>query len=83
MSDGSGGCLASEWDMVPSIVRQCIRHLEITGLQTLGVFRVSPSKKRVRQVCIPLIIDKRIIDIFLFIIIIRYSFRKKYSVITV
>ncbi|XP_012534160.1 uncharacterized protein LOC105835425 isoform X2 [Monomorium pharaonis] len=49
LSDSSGGGLASEVDMVPGIVRQCIRHLEATGLRTLGVFRVSPSKKRVRQ----------------------------------
>ncbi|XP_071651422.1 uncharacterized protein Rhogap102a [Temnothorax longispinosus] len=49
LSDSGGGCSASEWDMVPGIVRQCIRHLEVTGLRTLGVFRVSPSKKRVRQ----------------------------------
>ncbi|XP_011162524.2 uncharacterized protein LOC105197720 isoform X2 [Solenopsis invicta] len=49
LSDSSGGGLANEWDMVPGIVRQCIRHLEATGLRTLGVFRVSPSKKRVRQ----------------------------------
>lgn len=49
LSDSGGGCLASEWDVVPGIVRQCIRHLEATGLRTLGVFRVSPSKKRVRQ----------------------------------
>ncbi|XP_011870512.1 PREDICTED: uncharacterized protein LOC105563497 [Vollenhovia emeryi] len=49
LSDSGGGCLVSEWDMVPGIVRQCIRHLEATGLRTLGVFRVSPSKKRVRQ----------------------------------
>lgn len=39
----------NEFDTVPSIVKQCIRHLEITGLNTLGIFRVSPSKKRVRQ----------------------------------
>ncbi|KAG5347403.1 RHG06 protein, partial [Acromyrmex charruanus] len=49
LNDSGGGCLASEWDIVPGIVRQCIRHLETTGLRTLGVFRVSPSKKRVRQ----------------------------------
>ncbi|XP_014473881.1 PREDICTED: uncharacterized protein LOC106744012 [Dinoponera quadriceps] len=49
LSDSGGGVLSSEWDAVPGIVRQCIRHLEANGLRTLGVFRVSPSKKRVRQ----------------------------------
>ncbi|XP_032675641.1 uncharacterized protein LOC116846208 [Odontomachus brunneus] len=49
LSDSGGGGSTSEWDAVPGIVRQCIRHLEATGLRTLGVFRVSPSKKRVRQ----------------------------------
>ncbi|RLU24384.1 hypothetical protein DMN91_002472 [Ooceraea biroi] len=49
LSDSGGGGSSSEWDAVPGIVRQCIRHLETTGLRTLGVFRVSPSKKRVRQ----------------------------------
>ncbi|XP_078049076.1 rho GTPase activating protein at 102A [Augochlora pura] len=49
LSDSGGGGLPGEWDAVPAVVRQCIRHLEITGLRTLGVFRVSPSKKRVRQ----------------------------------
>ncbi|XP_020294127.1 rho GTPase-activating protein gacII isoform X2 [Pseudomyrmex gracilis] len=45
----SGGSAGSEWDTVPNIVRQCIWHLENTGFQTLGVFRVSSSKKRVRE----------------------------------
>lgn len=49
LSDSGGGGPPGEWDAVPGIVRQCIRHLENTGLRTLGVFRVSPSKKRVRQ----------------------------------
>ncbi|KAK1135976.1 hypothetical protein K0M31_000546 [Melipona bicolor] len=49
LSDSGGGGPPGEWDTVPGIVRQCIRHLENTGLRTLGVFRVSPSKKRVRQ----------------------------------
>lgn len=35
---------------VPSIVMQCIKHLEQHGLHTVGIFRVSSSKKRVRQV---------------------------------
>ncbi|PBC34659.1 Rho GTPase-activating protein [Apis cerana cerana] len=46
LSDSGGGGPPGEWDAVPGIVRQCIRHLENTGLRTLGVFRVSPSKKR-------------------------------------
>ncbi|XP_011503034.1 PREDICTED: uncharacterized protein LOC105366327 [Ceratosolen solmsi marchali] len=45
----SDGGPPNEWDAVPTIVKQCIRHLEMTGLNTLGIFRVSPSKKRVRQ----------------------------------
>ena len=53
LSDSGGGGPSGEWDAVPSVVRQCIRHLENTGLRTLGVFRVSPSKKRVRQVNVP------------------------------
>lgn len=52
LSDSGGGGPPGEWDAVPGVVRQCIRHLENTGLRTLGVFRVSPSKKRVRQVSI-------------------------------
>lgn len=35
---------------VPNIVSSCLRHLENFGLHTLGIFRVSSSKKRVRQV---------------------------------
>lgn len=46
----SGGGPPGEWDAVPGVVRQCIRHIEATGLRTLGIFRISPSKKRVRQV---------------------------------
>jgi len=34
---------------VPNIVTSCLRHLETHGLHTLGIFRVSSSKKRVRQ----------------------------------
>jgi hypothetical protein len=36
---------------IPQIVQACFRHLENFGLHTLGIFRVSSSKKRVRQVC--------------------------------
>lgn len=35
---------------VPSIVVACTRYLEENGLHTVGIFRVSTSKKRVRQV---------------------------------
>ncbi|KAK4887857.1 hypothetical protein RN001_004128 [Aquatica leii] len=34
---------------VPNILTECVRHLEANGLSTVGIFRVSPSKKRVRQ----------------------------------
>jgi hypothetical protein len=35
---------------IPQIAQACFRHLESFGLHTLGIFRVSSSKKRVRQV---------------------------------
>ncbi len=35
---------------VPTVVMMCIRHLEQFGLHTVGIFRVSSSKKRVKQV---------------------------------
>ena len=35
---------------VPTLVSVCFSHLEAHGLNTLGIFRVSSSKKRVRQV---------------------------------
>ncbi|XP_010884966.1 rho GTPase-activating protein 6 isoform X2 [Esox lucius] len=34
---------------VPRLVDSCCRHLEKYGLQTVGIFRVGSSKKRVRQ----------------------------------
>ncbi|CAM1314997.1 ARHGAP6 (predicted) [Pycnogonum litorale] len=34
---------------VPKIVESCFRHLETYGLNTVGIFRVSSSKRRVRQ----------------------------------
>lgn len=34
---------------VPELVESCIRQLEAGGLRTLGLFRVSSSRKRVRQ----------------------------------
>ncbi len=45
---GSGGGGSSP--CVPTVVMMCIRHLEQFGLRTVGIFRVSSSKKRVRQV---------------------------------
>ncbi|KAJ8919389.1 hypothetical protein NQ315_016482 [Exocentrus adspersus] len=38
-----------EESVVPNILTECIRHLEQHGLHTLGIFRVSTSKKRIRQ----------------------------------
>jgi hypothetical protein len=35
---------------VPTVVMMCIRHLEQFGLHTVGIFRVSSSKKRVQKV---------------------------------
>ncbi|XP_043483952.1 uncharacterized protein LOC122512276 isoform X2 [Leptopilina heterotoma] len=46
---GVDGTLIDDLDVVPVIVRQCITHLEKVGLHTLGLFRVSSSKKRVRE----------------------------------
>ena len=40
----------SQIQQVPSIVLTCTRYLEENGLNTVGIFRVSTSKKRVRQV---------------------------------
>ncbi|XP_078067628.1 rho GTPase-activating protein 36 isoform X2 [Mustelus asterias] len=34
---------------VPRVVQQCCLHIEKYGLQTVGIFRVGSSKKRVRQ----------------------------------
>nr|CAD7425497.1 unnamed protein product [Timema monikensis] len=34
---------------IPHLVASCLRHIEEHGLHTLGIFRVSSSKKRVRQ----------------------------------
>ncbi|XP_052004443.1 rho GTPase-activating protein 6-like isoform X2 [Xyrauchen texanus] len=35
---------------VPRVIDSCCQHLEKYGLQTVGIFRVGSSKKRVRQV---------------------------------
>ncbi|CAJ1085832.1 rho GTPase-activating protein 36 isoform X1 [Xyrichtys novacula] len=34
---------------VPRVVERCCNHIETHGLQTVGIFRVGSSKKRVRQ----------------------------------
>ncbi|KAK9875867.1 hypothetical protein WA026_009654 [Henosepilachna vigintioctopunctata] len=34
---------------IPNILSACIRHIEKNGLRTLGIFRVSTSKKRIRE----------------------------------
>ncbi|XP_060531686.1 uncharacterized protein LOC132705231 [Cylas formicarius] len=38
-----------ECAFIPNILSECIRHLERHGLHTSGIFRVSASKKRLRQ----------------------------------
>lgn len=40
----------NQLQQVPAIVLTCTRYLEENGLNTVGIFRVSTSKKRVRQV---------------------------------
>ncbi|CAG7729868.1 unnamed protein product [Allacma fusca] len=39
----------SEWGQVPDLVVACVKHLESFGLHTTGIFRVSSSLKRTRQ----------------------------------
>lgn len=46
----------SPLQQVPSIVLTCMKYLEENGLSTVGIFRVSTSKKRVRQVSDKLLI---------------------------
>ncbi|XP_066146671.1 uncharacterized protein RhoGAP102A [Euwallacea fornicatus] len=43
------GTVSEEDTAVPNILGECIRHLEHHGLHTFGIFRVSASKKRLRQ----------------------------------
>ncbi|XP_068622936.1 uncharacterized protein [Battus philenor] len=57
--DDSESCDSGEWGWtgldesggpkVPGLVSACLTHLRRHGLRTLGLFRVSASKKRVRQ----------------------------------
>ncbi|XP_014248781.1 uncharacterized protein LOC106666238 isoform X2 [Cimex lectularius] len=42
-------CSGSDAPRVPYLVSSCLNHLALRGLNTLGIFRVSSSKKRVRQ----------------------------------
>lgn len=44
-----GGVEIPRCSLVPFLVTTCITYLEKYGLQTVGIFRVSTSKKRVRQ----------------------------------
>ncbi|KAM3857530.1 rho GTPase-activating protein 36 [Diretmus argenteus] len=37
------------YQQVPRVLERCCSHIETYGLQTLGIFRVGSSKKRVRQ----------------------------------
>uniref|UniRef100_A0AAQ4PZ41 Rho GTPase activating protein 36 n=1 Tax=Gasterosteus aculeatus aculeatus TaxID=481459 RepID=A0AAQ4PZ41_GASAC len=60
-SPGGGGGGASEgrtqtklslnpiYKQVPQVLERCCSHIETHGLQTVGIFRVGSSKKRVRQ----------------------------------
>ena len=48
---------------VPTVVMMCIRHLEQFGLHTVGIFRVSSSKRRVRQVRYSTIICTNQVDV--------------------
>ncbi|XP_063911660.1 rho GTPase-activating protein 6-like isoform X3 [Zophobas morio] len=43
------GATQEEEASVPNILHACFRHIEQHGLRTLGIFRVSTSKKRIRQ----------------------------------
>lgn len=48
-----GGIVEMYKDLqVPKFVTSCVKYLEENGLQKIGLFRVSTTKKRVKQVCI-------------------------------
>lgn len=53
-TDIASATAAEEEPGVPNMVQACLRYLEAYGLHTTGIFRVSSSKKRVRQVNIPI-----------------------------
>lgn len=46
---GDDDCLAVHGPQVPRVVNCCLHYLENYGLNTVGIFRVSGSKRRVRQ----------------------------------
>uniref|UniRef100_A0A224YYN5 Protein containing RhoGAP domain n=1 Tax=Rhipicephalus zambeziensis TaxID=60191 RepID=A0A224YYN5_9ACAR len=46
---GDDDCLTVHGPQVPRVVNCCLRYLESYGLNTVGIFRVSGSKRRVRQ----------------------------------
>lgn len=46
---GDDDCLIVHGPQVPRVVNCCLRYLENYGLNTVGIFRVSGSKRRVRQ----------------------------------
>ncbi|XP_075732447.1 rho GTPase-activating protein 6-like [Rhipicephalus microplus] len=46
---GDDDCLTVHGPQVPRIVNCCLRYLEDYGLNTVGIFRVNGSKRRVRQ----------------------------------
>ncbi|XP_067132675.1 rho GTPase-activating protein 6-like isoform X2 [Centruroides vittatus] len=48
-SQGSTNSLYTNGPQVPAVVTACFRHIETYGLHVLGIFRVSSSKKRLRQ----------------------------------
>lgn len=44
------GVTRSRTLQVPVLVQACINHLTVNGLNVVGIFRVSTSKRRIRQV---------------------------------
>ncbi|KAL1427158.1 hypothetical protein MTO96_017666 [Rhipicephalus appendiculatus] len=46
---GDDDCLTVHGPQVPRVINCCLRYLENYGLNTVGIFRVSGSKRRVRQ----------------------------------
>lgn len=48
----SNGSVRQSQPQVPPLVTACIDHLTNYGLHVVGIFRVSTSKRRIREVCI-------------------------------
>lgn len=44
------GIMRSTQQQVPSLILACIDHLSSYGLNVVGIFRVSTSKRRIREV---------------------------------